>query len=50
MFVGTNVNERGRLAKKRPVWSNGWQREKADNREMLVLPRETFLEMVRRKV
>ena len=49
-FVGTNVKEHGRLAKKRQVWSNSRQREKADNMEMVVLPRETLLEILRRKV
>ena len=38
-----NVNLRGRLDKKRQIWSR--QTEKADSREMVVLPRETFLEM-----
>lgn len=37
-FVGTNVNEHGRLAKQRQVWSKSRLREKADNSEMVVLP------------
>ena len=49
-FVGTNVKEHGRLAKKRQIWSNSRQREKADKREMVVLPREMLLEILRRKV
>ena len=40
-FVGMNVDERGRLAKK----SQSRQREKADAREIVVLPRKTFLQM-----
>ena len=40
-----NVNLRGRLDKKRQIWSNSRQTEKADSREMVVLPRERFLEM-----
>ena len=40
-----NENLRGRLDKKRQIWSNSRQTEKADSREMVVLPRETFLEM-----
>ena len=44
-FVGMNVNLRGRLDKKQQIWSNSRQTEKADSREMVVLPRETFLEM-----
>ena len=44
-FVGMNVNLRGKLDKKRQIWSNNRQTEKADSREMVVLPRETFLEM-----
>ena len=44
-FVGMNVNVRGRLDKKRQPWPNSRQSEKAVNREMVVLPRETFLEM-----
>ena len=40
-----NVNLRGRLDKKRQIWSNSRQTEKADSREMVVLPRETLLAM-----
>ena len=40
-FVGMNVN----LDKKRQIWPNSRQTEKADSREMVVLPRETLLEM-----
>ena len=43
-FVGMNVNMRGRLDKKRQIWSNSRQTEKADSRDV-VLPRETFLEI-----
>ena len=43
-----DVNWRGRLDKKRQIWSNSRQTEKADSREMVVLPRETFLEMEER--
>ena len=40
-----NVNLRGRLDKKQQIWSNSRQTKKADGREMVVLPRETVLEM-----
>lgn len=40
-----NVNLRRRLDKKRQIWSNSSQTEKADSREMVVLPRELFLEI-----
>ena len=40
-----NVYMRGRLDKRGQIWSNSRQSEKADNREMVVLPRETYLEM-----
>ena len=41
-FVAINVNEHGRLAKSDSFGQIGGR----DNREMVVLPRETFLEMV----
>lgn len=44
-FAGMNVYMRGRLDKRGQIWSNSRQSEKADNREMVVLPRETYLEM-----
>ena len=44
-FVDMNVNLRGRLDIKRQIWSNSRQTEKADSREMVVLPRELFLEI-----
>ena len=44
-FVSMNVYMRGRLDKRGQIWSNSRQSEKADNREMVVLPRETYLEM-----
>ena len=43
-----NVNERGRLAKKRESWSNSKQAESDSEdsaREMVVLPKEKYLEM-----
>lgn len=40
-----NVYMRGRLEKGGQIWSNSRQSEKADYREMVVLPRETYLEM-----
>ena len=43
-----NVNERGRLAKKRQSWSNSKQAESDSEdsaREMVVLPKEKYLEM-----
>ena len=32
-FVGMNVNMRGRLDKKRQIWSNSRQTEKGDSRD-----------------
>ena len=43
-FVGMNVNMRGRLDKKRQIWSNS-RLLKKQIVEMVVLPRETFLEI-----
>ena len=40
-----NVNERGRLAKKRQRWCNSKQAESDSAREMVVLPKEKYLEM-----
>ena len=43
-----NVNERGRLAKKRQRWRNSKQAESDSEdsaREMVVLPKEKYLEM-----
>ena len=44
-FVSMNVYMRGRLDKRGQILSNSRQSEKADNREMVVLSRETYLEM-----
>ena len=41
-FVGMNVNMRGRLDKKRQIWSNGRQTEKADSRDGSFTERNVF--------
>lgn len=41
-FVGMNVNMRGRLDKKRQIWSNSRQTEKADSRDGSFTERNVF--------